>query len=237
MVGAAARGEASRTMSTQTSIALDPMARCATRAAADVGDEIARLSQENGRAGTIVGLRQRAQALSRSGFAEDQVLSAAFEAAADDLSWGRPPLTAWLCAMVDPTTVTADARAGVRAGVPAPSYDIASAAEVLVREIEARCARQGEDAFEAARRRTEALAEAQALQASGFDDPRLRVTPALRAVMRCSAERLEGLWRPTPPPVVEPPAAAAVAPRARWPWMDLRRWRAWAAADRRRPPH
>lgn len=210
-------------MSDPAAVSHDPIARCATRAATNVVDEIAILARENGRAATIVGLRLRARALSRSALAEDQVLSVAFEAAADDLAWGRPPLKAWLCAMVDPATVSAEARATVRASLPASGHDIASAAQVLVREIEARCALQGEDAFAAASAWTQALADVQALQASGFDDPRLRATPILRAVMRCSAERLEVLLRPAPRPTATPPS--------RWAWIPL--WRAWTSAGHR----
>ena len=206
---------------------VDPMVRCATAAVAVVGDEMAALSGEHGRAGMMVCLRLRSHELSRSALAEDQVRSRAFEAAADDVAWGRMPLQAWLREMSDPSAASEDQRAAIRATLPEAGRDITSPAQALVREIEARWARRGDDASDALRRRAGYLAAARALQAQAFDDPRLRAAPALRAVMRCSADLLADMTRlaaPSSGSVLEAPAVP------RGDWRRLLRWRLWLGA-------
>lgn len=202
---------------------VDPIVRCATAAVAVVGHEMATLSGEHGRAGMMVCLRLRSHELSRSALAEDQVRSRAFEAAADDVAWGRMPLQAWLREMSDPSAATEDERAAIRATLPESGRDITGPAQVLVREIEARSARSGDDAFDAIRRRDDDLAAVQALQAQAFDDPRLRATPALRAVMRCSADLLADLIRPAAAAASGRALAVPTASGSRW--RKLLRWR------------
>lgn len=206
------------------------MVRCATAAVAVVGDEMAALSGEHGRAGMMVCLRLRSHELSRSALAEDQVRSRAFEAAADDVAWGRLPLQAWLREMSDPSEAPEDQRAAIRATLPDSGHDITSPAQALVREIEARWARSGDDAFDAVRRRGEYLGAVRALQAQAFDDPRLRATPALRAVMRCSADLLADMIRPAGG------GGASEAPAVPGGhWRRLLRWRLWLGPGPGRP--
>lgn len=209
---------------------VDPMVRCATAAVAVVGDEMAALSGEHGRAGMMVCLRLRSHELSRSALAEDQVQSRAFEAAADDVAWGRPPLQAWLQEMSDPSAASEAERLAIRAILPAPGRDITSPAQALVREIDARWARSGQDAFDAARSRSDHLAAVQALQAQAFDDPRLRATPGLRAVMRCSAGLLQDILRQGA--AGAPGASSPGSVGAGLPWRRLLRWRLWRGSDR-----
>lgn len=204
---------------------VDPMVRCATAAVAVVGDEMAALSGEHGRAGMMVCLRLRSHELSRSALAEDQVRSRAFEAAADDVAWGRMPLQAWLREMSDPSEAPEDQRAAIRATLPESGHDIISPAQALVREVEARWARSGDDAFDALRRRSDYLAAARALQAQAFDDPRLRATPALRAVMRCSVELLADMIRPAAGASSGGASEAPAVPGGHW--RRLLRWRLW----------
>lgn len=207
---------------------VDPMVRCATEAVAVVGDAMAALSGEHGRAGMMICLRLRSQELSRSALAEDQVRSRAFEAAADDVAWGRKPLQAWLRTMSEPAAASEEQRAAIRATLPAPGCDgdgpTRAEAHALVREIEARWARSGDDAFQATRRRDAYLAAVRDLQAQAFDDPRLRATPDLRAVMRCSAHLLADLVRP-PASANGGGSPALAVPGFRWP--KLLRWRRW----------
>lgn len=207
---------------------VDPMVRCATEAVAVVGDAMAALSGEHGRAGMMICLRLRSQELSRSALAEDQVRSRAFEAAADDVAWGRKPLQAWLRTMSEPAAASEEQRAAIRATLPAPGCDgdgpTRAEAHALVREIEARWARSGDDAFQATRRRDAYLAAVRDLAGAGLrrPSPARDTGPARRdALQRPSA------GRPGPPPASANGGGspALAVPGFRWP--KLLRWRRW----------
>jgi len=202
-----------------------PIARCASAAVAMVGEEMAVLSGHHGRAGMIICLRQRSRDLCRSAFAEDQVRSRAFEAAADDLAWGRAPLQDWLREMSDPSAASEAQRAAIRASLPGSGRDITTPAEGLLREVEARWTRGETGALDELGRRGDYFDAVRALQALAFDDPRLDAPPALRAVMRCSADLLAEAVRSA---AAGSGAAVVVGPgRPRGFWRRLLRWRLW----------
>lgn len=208
---------------------VDPVAAAAAAAFDIAAARISALSRERGRPGVIAALRGQAHDLSRTAVAEDQILSAALDAAAEDLTWGRPPLAAWLRRLTDPAAVTPAGRAVARSGQPAVDGDIAAAAAAVARELEARILAREADILVAARVHADRLEAAAALQLAASDDPRLTVTPALRAVLRESAFVLGRRAAP-----------AAVPPWRRPSWRRLRLWRTWLdgrpvdAATRRR---
>ncbi len=90
------------------------LATVAATAAAEVQDRVMDLATHQGRTGMMVSLRVQARDLALSGIGRDQVRSRAFEAAADDIAWGRPPLVGWRTFAIDAVTVPDEDRAALR---------------------------------------------------------------------------------------------------------------------------
>ncbi|OYX02498.1 MAG: hypothetical protein B7Z12_11930, partial [Caulobacter vibrioides] len=146
-------------------------------------------------------LRAQARDLAQSAIGRDQVRSCAFEMAADDLAWGRAPLSTWrtfaLDSVLDPE--------GEPIALAAPQTDAAIQAEgrQLARDIE-RQALSSRDAFDAIRGLAAELGAAAQLQALLWRDPRIKAPARLRAIMRASIEplqrRIGGLTLDSRPP-------------------------------------
>lgn len=179
------------------------VAAAAAGAMAEVYDDIVDLFGRHGRPAVVVHLRQRAQQLSRTASARDQLKSCAMHAAADDVAWGRSPFGQWTTFLAQENWPDEAMRAQVRPS-PGDAAQTRVAAEAWARETEARLIRQASDVCDATRSLPERLAEEIRLQDALWDDPRLPVTPAVRALIRAGGEALQrrlGDLGPVAPPL------------------------------------
>ena len=150
----------------------------------------------------MVGLRRRADQLSESGLAYDQITCCAMQTASDDIAWGRSPLAHWPTFFSDAWRPEDGAREAIRRRLVLQDDRVLE--DAVAAEIESRAARHGGDAFLAAKLRWSLLDAAWRLQASLWDDPRLLATDVARLRMRAGAlglrrRLLVHLPRPTPP--------------------------------------
>lgn len=180
------------------------LATAAAAAACEVHESIMDHASHLGRSGILVRLRVQARELAQSAFGRDQVRSRAFEAAADDISWGRAPLTRWRTFAPETALALDDERAALRDRVPQPDAAIEAAGSQVARDIE-RSVLSSDDALNVIRRLATELADAAMIQAALWDDPRITATPDLRAHMRASIAPLQrragALARDQRPPV------------------------------------
>ena len=166
-----------------------------------------------GRAGVTVSLRAQARDLAGSAVARDQIRSRAFESAADDVAWGRPPLADWRLFAIDALPAPEADRAPLRAAAAQPVSE--DAAHRLAREVEHR-ALSSDDTVDAVRSLAVDLAAEAQMQEMLWDDPRIAAAPEVRALMRASAavlrrraEELDTPIRPAPKPQASPVRAPA----------------------------
>src|SRR5690606_13299718 len=155
-----------------------------------------------GRAGITVSLRAQARELAGSAVARDQIRSRAFESAADDVAWGRPPLADWRLFAIDTPAASEADRAHLR---PAPTEPVSEdAADRLAREVEHRALSSG-DTVDAVRSLAADLAAEAQLQEMLWDDPRIAAAPDVRALMHASAAVLRRRAGELDTPVRPPP--------------------------------
>lgn len=195
------------------------VARAAAAAILQVQDEVLDLFAGRGRTGAIARLRARSRELSISGVAFDQIKSMALERAADDVSWGRPPLASWSIFLDEDGRPSPAERLALRlqVGPPDPADD--KAARELRRAVEARILGEEQDAFTAARRLPQLLRREGLLQDALWDDPRLAASPPIRRLMRAVGAQLQQKLAPSP--AVAGPGWAAAAPEHRGLWSRL----------------
>ena len=190
----------------------------AAAAVAEVQDSAMDHATHMGRSGIMVRLRMQARELAQSAIGRDQVRSRAFEAAADDIAWGRAPLADWRTFAIDAAQVSDADRAALRAGVPEPDETANARGRQVAREIERR-ALSTHDACDAIRGLAAELGAEAEIQESLWDDPRIAAAPELRALMRASVfplrRRVGELALPAHP---APPPQAAPAVRG---WRRL----------------
>ncbi len=158
----------------------------AATAVAEVQDALRNHASQLGRSGIIATLRAQSRELAQSSFGRDQIRSLAFDVAADDVAWGRAPLTQWRTFALDATAIPDEVRGQLRAALP--EADEAVGREIA-HEIEREALSKG-DAFDAIGALAGELISAAELQAALWDDPRIAATPDTRSKMRASVEPL-----------------------------------------------
>jgi hypothetical protein len=167
------------------------LAAVAAAAISDAHDRILEHSAHLGRAGVMVRLRMEARELAASPMGDDQVKACAFEAAADDLAWGRAPLSAWRLFLTPGHEPSGEARAAIRAALPPPCEDLERRAAQAAADFEIRCVAEAGSAYAGARELSQRLRHAIALQGLLWDDPRIVPDPGLRLVMREAGQALQ----------------------------------------------
>lgn len=187
------------------------LSKVAAEAIAEVHDSVMDHAAHLGRSGLTVRLRVQARNLAQSCVGRDQIRSRAFEAAADDVAWGRGPLTKWRTFAADAAAVADRDRAALRASVPQSDKASKTRGDQVALDIE-REALSSRDAFDAIRGLAAELTAAAQMQAMLWDDPRIAATPDLRAIMRASIislqRRASALALDAPPPSPAPQPAA-----------------------------
>lgn len=187
------------------------VSKVAAAAVAELHDSVMEHATHMGRSGIMVRLRVQARELAQSCVGRDQVRSCAFEAAADDIAWGRAPLAAWRTFALEAAAISDSDRAAVRANVPDPDKATEARGGQIARDIE-RWALTSHDAFDAIRGLASELSAAAEIQALLWDDPRITAAPDLRAVMRASIAPLQrragALARDLRPPSISPQPTA-----------------------------
>lgn len=158
----------------------------AATAVAEVQDALRNHASQLGRSGIIATLRAQSRELAQSSFGRDQIRSVAFDVAADDVAWGRAPLTQWRAFDLDAAAIPGEVRDQLRATLP--EADEAVGCEIA-RELEREALSRG-DAFDAIRGLAGELISAADLQEALWDDPRIAVAPDIRSKMRASVEPL-----------------------------------------------
>ncbi|CAN7638267.1 hypothetical protein LJR219_004998 [Phenylobacterium sp. LjRoot219] len=167
------------------------VARAAAAAIVQVQDEVVDLFGSRGRSGVIARLRIQAKELSASGIAFEQIKSLALDRAADDVSWGRPPLANWSTFVDEESRPSTAQRLALRLQVGPPDPEDDEAARELSRTVIARVLADEEDAFSAARRFPQLIHREGVLQETLWDDPRLAASPSARRLMRAVAADLQ----------------------------------------------
>lgn len=193
------------------------LSKVAAEAAAEVQGAVVSYAAVMGRSGIVMRLRAQARELATSAIGHDQVSSLAFEAAADDMAWGRAPLESWRPFALGARGASILERRALRARLPPAGTEVASRGEHTALAIEKRLL-SGHDAFDVIRGHAGALETHAEIQSTLWDDPRIVATPDVRLTMQASIEplrrRLHAL-APAPSPTaalscLEPPPAAAV---------------------------
>lgn len=187
------------------------VSKLAAAAVAELHYNVMEYATQMGRSGIMVRLRAQARELAQSPVGRDQVRSCAFEAAADDIAWGRAPLAAWQTFALETAAISDTDRAAVRANVPDPDKAAEARGGQIALDIE-RWALISHDAFDAIRGLASELSAAEEIQTLLWDDPRITAAPDLRAAMRASIAPLQrragALACDLCPPSVSPQPAA-----------------------------
>jgi len=193
------------------------LSKVAADAAAEVQGAVVGYAARLGRSGIVMRLRAQARELATSAIGHDQLSSLAFEAAADDMAWGRAPLESWRPFALGARGASVLERGAPRARLPPADTEVASRGEQTARAIEQRLL-SGRDAFDAIRGHSAALEAQVEIQSALWDDPRIAATPDVRLTMQASIDplrRRRHALAPTPSSTaasscVEPPPEAAV---------------------------
>ena len=197
------------------------LSKVAADAAAEVLAAVVGYAANMGRSGIVMRLRAQARELATSAIGHDQVSSLAFEAAADDMAWGRAPLESWRPFALGAPGASILERGALRASLPPAGAEVASRGERAAQTIEKRLL-SGHDAFDAIRGHAGALETHAEIQSALWDDPRIAATPDVRLTMQASIEplrrRLHAL-APAPSPTA---ALSCLEPLAEAP---VRGWR------------
>lgn len=199
-------------------LAADVVAQAAADAILQVQDEIVDLSAAQGRAGVIASLRSRSAELSNSAIAFDQIKTRALEQAADDIAWGRPPLSEWSIFLDEESRPSTAQRLALRLQVGPPEVADAEIASGLCRAIEARVRAEAGDECCVARL-PRLLRREQMLHEALWDDPRVPATPEIRRHMRAAGRTLKR--KLVPSAASESPPAHAAAPGRPGFWRRL----------------
>lgn len=198
------------------------LSKVAADAAAEVQGAVVSYAAIMGRSGIVMRLRAQARDLATSAIGHDQVSSHAFEAAADDMAWGRAPLETWRPFALGAPGASILERDALRARLQRADPEVASRGERTAQAIVKRLL-SGNDAFDAIRGHASALETHAEIQSALWDDPRIAATPDVRLTMQASIEplrrRLHAL-APIPSPTaalscLEPPPEAPVRGRRR----------------------
>jgi hypothetical protein len=193
------------------------LSKVAADAAAEVQGAVIGYAANMGRSGIVMRLRAQARELATSAIGRDQVGSIAFEAAADDMAWGRAPLESWRPFALGERGASLLERRALRARLPPAGTEVASRGEHTAQIIEKRLL-SGHDAFGAIRGHAGALETQVEIQSALWDDPRIAATSDVRLTMQASIEPLRRRFHavaPTPSPTaalscLEPPPEAPV---------------------------
>ena len=109
------------------------LSKVAADAAAEVQGAVVGYAAVMGRSGIVMRLRAQARDLATSAIGHDQVSSLAFEAAADDMAWGRAPLESWRPFALGAPGASILERGALRASLPPAGAEVASRGERAAR--------------------------------------------------------------------------------------------------------
>ncbi len=156
----------------------------------EVHDAVVEHATHLGRMGIMVRLRVRARELAQSPIGRDQLRSLAFDAAADDIAWGRAPLATWRTFDSEVDCPADLERLDLRLQLPPPDPAVRSKGEKIAQEIEWNflASLAGPDTSGGL---LEELSRSAAIQAALWGDPRIIATQDIRLVMQASIAPLQ----------------------------------------------